>query len=364
MMLSPTETDYLLALYQVKGIGNQAIQAIYDHQISFQQSWEEPVFLAEKKIIDATARDQLLAAKRYINPLACREEIINKGYGVITRWSDQFPDQLNDLYDIPSVIYYQGNISWFKQPMAGIVGSRSATIYGKKVAAALAEQLGNAGITIVSGVARGIDSAAHRAALSTESSTVGVLGCGLNITYPPENRDLYKMIAETGLLLSEFPLGVHPSPTNFPRRNRIIAALAKALIVVEANEKSGALITADHALELGREIWSVPGPITSPQSRGTNQLIRDGALLALEAGEIIESILPEYRIRPGSEQSANCLTLEESRIIEVVGEYPVHLDEIAATLDYGRGDLSNLLLKLELKGIITCLAGNYYVRNN
>jgi len=365
VMLSAKETTFLLALHQVKGIGNLALQAMYNHQISFQQAWEDSGVLVDNKIIDRAAKEHLMVAKRYQNPEDCEAEIKKKGYNYLIRWSDKYPTRLNDLYDIPAVLYYQGSLGFFNQIMVGIVGSRSATVYGKKVAAAMAEQLGHAGITVVSGVARGIDSAAHRAALSTEGSTVGVLGCGLDIVYPPENQPLYHMIAESGLLLSEFPLGVKPGPGNFPRRNRIIAALGQAVIVVEASEKSGALITTDHALELGREIWAVPGPITSPQSKGTNRLIRDGALLALEAGEIISSIRPGWgNILSGNRQAADNLTLNEGRIMQIIGEYPVHLDEIAASLVYNRGDLSSILLKLELKGIITCLAGNHYVRNN
>jgi len=364
-MISQLEAEYLLALHQVKGIGNLALQAVHDHQISFQQAWEDSGKLVELRIIDQTTRERLLVSKRYLSPAGCLDELNKEGCGYLTRWTPGYPTSLEDLYDSPAVLYYLGNLEMLSRVIVAVVGSRIASIYGKKVAAIMSGQLGDAGITVVSGLARGIDSTAHRAALSTEGSTIGVLGNGVNVVYPAENQLLYQAVAEKGLILSEFPLGTRPSPTNFPRRNRIIAALARAVIVVEATEKSGALITTDQALELGREIWAVPGPITSPQSRGTNRLIRDGALLALETGEIISSILPGCKVsRQDENQACISLTLEEGRIIEVVGEYPVHLDEIAANLDFHRGELTSLLLKLELKGIITCLAGNHYVRNN
>lgn len=363
-MINQLEAEYLLALHQVKGIGNLALQAVHNRQISFQQAWEDPGQLVELKIIDPATRDRLLVSKRYLSPAGCINELDKAGCGFLTRWSPGYPNSLEDLYDSPAVLYYSGNLDMLTGLMAAIVGSRIATVYGKKVAAMMGGQLGDAGITVVSGLARGIDSVAHRASLSTEGSTIAILGNGIDVVYPTENQLLYQEVAEKGLILSEFPLGTRPSATNFPRRNRIIAALANAVIVVEATEKSGALITTDQALELGREIWAVPGPITSPQSRGTNRLIRDGALLALEAGEIISSILPGYKVSQSEKEVTTNLTLEEGRIIEVVGEYPVHLDEIAASLDFNRGELTSLLLKLELKGIITCLAGNHYVRNN
>ncbi|MGE5454436.1 MAG: DNA-processing protein DprA [Methylocystaceae bacterium] len=362
-MLSELEQTYLLALYQVKGIGNLALQAIHNQQLSFQQVWEDPELLVNHRIIDRTVRDMLMVSKRYLTPEACLDELSNAKCSYLTRWTSNYPSGLEQLHDVPAVLYYQGNAKLFSQVMVAIVGSRTATVYGKKVAASFGGQFGEAGLTVVSGVARGIDSAAHRAALATDGSTIGVLGSGINVVYPPENMPLYQMIAENGLLLSEFTLGTKPSAGNFPRRNRIIAALAQAVVVVEANDKSGALITTDHALELGRDVWAVPGPITSPQSRGTNGLIRDGALLALEAGEIINSLVPGIQRGQLKPQTVS-LTLEEGRIIEVIGEYPVHLDEIAASLDFPRGELSSLLLKLELKGIIICLAGNHYVRNN
>ncbi|MGE5381101.1 MAG: DNA-processing protein DprA [Methylocystaceae bacterium] len=363
-MISRIEAGYLLALHQIKGLGNQSLQAIHGSSISFQQAWEEPELLIQKRIIDQTTRSMLLTAKRFMSPEQCEDELRRFGCSYLTRWSPEYPEEMENLHDIPAVIYYQGNLQLTNQVSAAIVGSRNATVYGKKVAALLGQQLGEAGITIVSGVARGIDSTAHRAALATEGSTIGVLGSGLDVVYPPENKQLYQDIAENGLLISEFPVGTKPNAGNFPRRNRIIAALARAVIVVEANEKSGALITTDHALELGREVWAVPGPITSPQSRGTNQLIRDGALLALEAGEIINCLLPGFGTAAVVRGQMVDLNLEEGRIMEVIGEYPVHLDEIAATLDVSHSDLAGLLLKLELKGIITCLAGNHYVRNN
>ena len=194
---------------------------------------------------------------------------------------DSYPTNLKTIFDPPPVLYYRGDLLATDSLSVGIVGARRATPYGREVAHKFARDLVRSGITVVSGLARGVDSAAHRGALAGKGRTLAVLGCGLNVVYPPENSRLYDQVAAQGAVLTEFPLDTAPEARNFPRRNRIISGLSRAVVVVEAAVTSGSLITADFALEQGREVF-VPGPITSSLSSGTNNLIFQGARLARE----------------------------------------------------------------------------------
>lgn len=210
-----------------------------------------------------------------------------------------YPTTLRHLFDPPPFLFVVGDLTLVGRPCVAIVGTRRATLYGERATAALAAGLVDVGVCIVSGMARGIDSAAHRAALARKGATIAVLGTGIDIAYPAGHRSLHQAIGERGLLVSEFPCGARPGKYAFPRRNRIIAALAALTIVVEAGEKSGALITSDHASDLGREIGAVPGPIDSPQSIGTNRLIRDGAHAILQADDALALIgLRDKGMRP------------------------------------------------------------------
>jgi DNA processing protein len=201
-----------------------------------------------------------------------------------------YPPSLLELGDPPPFLFVLGDLSRITQPAVAIVGTRRATSYGERVTTALAGALAAAGATVVSGMARGIDAAAHRAALACSGTTVAVLGTGVDVTYPVAHRSLHLAIEQRGVVISEFPCGTRATPGSFPRRNRIIAALTKLTLVIEAGEKSGALITADHATDLGRDIAAVPGPVDSPQSTGSNRLIRDGVHAVLSASDVLSLV--------------------------------------------------------------------------
>jgi DNA processing protein len=210
----------------------------------------------------------------------------------IDRGSPQYPRRLQDLYDPPASLYIYGDIGLLKMPMIAIVGSRSASLEGLKNARLFAQALSKTGVMIVSGLAKGIDSAAHLATIENgpKHYTAAVLGTGLDVVYPRQNFALFKAISQQGLLISEFPLGVGPKPWHFPKRNRIIAALAAGVVVVEAAEKSGSLITARLAADLGREVFALPGPIHSVNSAGCHLLIQQGAKLAFRPGDVLEEL--------------------------------------------------------------------------
>ncbi|HEX6053358.1 MAG TPA: DNA-processing protein DprA [Gemmatimonadaceae bacterium] len=231
------------------------------------------------------------------------ERVANAGerYGARLLLIDEadYPAKLRHLFDPPPFLFVVGDLTLIDRPCVAIVGTRRATPYGERATAALTAELVDSGVCIVSGMARGIDSVAHRAALARKAATIAVLGTGIDIAYPASHRALHEAIGARGLLVSEFPCGARPGKYAFPRRNRVIAALAALTIVVEAGEKSGALITADHAIDLGREIGAVPGPIDSPQSIGTNRLIRDGAHAILQGDDALGLIgLRDKGVRP------------------------------------------------------------------
>jgi DNA processing protein len=293
----------------------------------------------------------------------------NMGAVILIPEDTGYPELLRHIPDPPPVLFALGNTELLSQPAVAIVGSRDHSSYGAHVARLLAGKVAEAGVVVVSGMARGLDAVAHTAALTSGGSTIGVLGNGLGVIYPAANRALYEQVRGQGLLLSEFPLGERPSVGSFPRRNRLISGLARVTVVVEAAAGSGALITAGFALEQGREVMAVPGNITSAVSVGANRLIRDGAAPILEASDLLEhfgelahavpgrSLVPETRrLLPST------LTAEERALAELFGNQPLHPDELAMRLDQPIGQVLGLLCGLEIAGVIEQGAGRLFRR--
>ena len=270
------------------------------------------------------------------------------GVGVIERGDPLYPSSLAAIFDPPKRLYVRGHGSFtlLERATVAIVGARACSAYGTHVARMLGRELAAAGLVVVSGMARGIDGAAHRGALDAEGLTVAVLGCGIDRNYPASHTQLAARICESGLILSEYESGVDPAPWRFPARNRIIAGLAAATIVVEARERSGALITADVALEEGREVLAVPGEITSSVSAGTNRLIRLGATPVTCAGDVLEvfGLEPPQPVAPTVDGIAGT-------ILDCLRENPASADELARSLGLGAAELSVALVELELAGL-------------
>jgi DNA processing protein len=288
----------------------------------------------------------------------------------------RYPSRLAEVPDAPATLHVRGVLVDADALAVAIVGSRRATPYGLEVAETLAADLAARGVTIVSGLARGIDAAAHRGALRVGGRTLAVLGSGVDVIYPPENRRLAAEIAERGALLSQFAPGTPPLPQNFPTRNQVIAALSLAVVVVEAAEKSGSLITARLAAELGREVLAVPGRITAPESRGANRLIQDGAHVAMGWEDVV-SVLPERwkaRVnatagigRAGDTATAGRGAVEGEpsgyrSILELLGEDPIDIDHVIERSGLGAGRVSAALLELELEGRVRQIEGKRFVR--
>jgi DNA processing protein len=306
---------------------------------------------------------------------ATAEEIFDwgmrEGYKFLVRGSPGYPDLLAEIYDPPLVLYARGNLEIMENPCIAIVGTRKPTIYGLQMSQGIASDLGNRGLTIVSGLARGIDAAAHRGCLEGNGNTIAVLGCGIDMVYPKEHAQLTRKIIEKGLLLSEFPPGTSPSPQNFPVRNRIISGLSLGTVIVEASEYSGSLITARLAMEQNRELFAVPGNLTSPQSFGPNFLIKQGAKLVQSWRDVIEELPSALRQDIFSQEDAKAppnpelelISEEESSLLQrLKQDEATQFDKLYRSSGLEIPRLSDLLLKLETGGWIRQLPGNLYIR--
>ncbi len=270
------------------------------------------------------------------------------------------------IFNPPFLLYLKGEVKKKDIDALAIVGTRRATTYGKLITRRLARALARKGVTIVSGLARGIDTAAHQGALEVGGRTIAVLGSGIDIIYPGENKKLAEEIAKRGAVVSEYSLGTQPNALHFPQRNRIISGLSKGVLVIEAPLKSGALITADFALEQGREVFAVPGNITSPNSQGTNRLIKEGAKLVECAEDILEELEFSYLKKEDKQvldREIPSLFSEEREIFSLLKEEPVHIDSLISESNLAASRVGELLMKLQIKGLARELPGKLFVRD-
>lgn len=292
----------------------------------------------------------------------------------LVNWTDpEYPAMLREIYDPPTLLYVRGNAEVLTMPCVSIVGTRKPTLYGTQMAERLGRELAARGVTVVSGMARGIDAIAHQGAMAANGRAIGVLGTGVNVCYPKENKKLYEKVLERGAIISEFPLGTHPSPENFPIRNRIVAGMPHGVVVVEGAQYSGSLITARLAMEFGREVFAVPGNVTQPVSFAPNQLIRQGAKLVTNGEDVIEDLPTPIRAilvraeAPESEQrnllAAASLNSSEKKIYELLAiDLPVHIDDIVERSGLNSSEVLATLFDLEMKGIVRQLPGKQFAK--
>jgi len=288
------------------------------------------------------------------------------GVSLINFQDPLYPSNLRTIFNPPFLFYLRGQLKKEDVDALAIVGTRRATTYGKLVARRMARELGREGITIVSGMARGIDTAAHQGALEVGARTIAVLGCGIDVVYPPENRELMEEIVEKGAVISEFPLRTLPDAPNFPQRNRIISGLSKGVLVAEAPQKSGALITADFALEQGREVFAVPGQINSPNSQGVNRLIKEGAKLVESTEDILEELNFSYSGRLKREEAGDeklSLSSEEKRVFGLLRDTPLHIDSVIRDSGLPASKIAEVLMRLEIRGLVREIPGKLFVRS-
>jgi len=328
--------------------------------------------------IGSVTAEKIVRSLNY-DPIPELESAAAKGVWLVHYGDDRYPSPLRQLYAAPPVLYVRGSLSKQDNLAVAIVGSRQCSIYGTEQASRFAYGLAAASITIVSGLARGIDTAAHRGALNAAGRTIAVLGCGLAHIYPPENQRLHDQIVESGAVISELPLNIEPKPENFPARNRIIAGLSMATIVAEADMGSGAMITAKYALEIDREVMAIPGRVDNPVARGPNSLIKQGAKLITsiedvmdELGSIgnqIKDVVVEGAAKahkaaeaPLFDVSKMTLTADERKIYDVLSTQELHCDHIIQISGVPAGKANASLMALRLKGVIKQLPGNFFAR--
>ncbi len=275
----------------------------------------------------------------------------------------EYPQSLKEIADSPPVLYVQGRIDLLSSLCLAMVGSRAATAYGKRSSFSLARDLASAGVTVVSGLALGVDSEAHSGALSAQGATIGVLGCGLDVVYPRQNQKLYEQIRKHGLLVTEYPLGTKPDGFRFPARNRIIAGLSRGVVVVEAARKSGSLITAEMALDEGRDVFAVPGQIDSFKSCGTHWLLQQGAKLVQSADDILVELDCSWQARSNGESTDTDIVgidvdPEARELLQSIDVYPASRNELIIKSGLGPAKVTELLLLLELEGLVEMLPGD------
>ena len=322
-------------LLDVEGIGRKVVDAI----VSF--DWREP---AEREIEKASRSD----------------------VDIITMNDDAYPGNLRDTPDPPLFLYIKGALKPEDRNAVAVVGTRRPTHYGKTVTHRLAGELAASGFTVISGLARGIDTQAHRGALAARGRTIAVLGCGIDVVYPPENRSLMEEIGGSGAVVTENPFGTQPESGYFPARNRIISGFARGTVIIEASEDSGSLITAQYALDQGRKLFAVPGNIGSPVSRGTNSLIKKGAILIEGTDDVLAGLgaEPAARDRTTAARPLPAMTRDESVVLNCITVEPKHIDVLMSESRMAAGALGGVLVNLELKGLAKQLPGKYFVRGN
>ncbi len=372
-----TNDDLLdwLALSFVTGIGSRTAARLLDQFGSPAACFNANIAALETLGIKRDIIDQLKSLEPRLRAEDELKRLENLSGEILTLGDSRYPPLLRETYDPPIVLYSSGNSQRaLAQPVVAIVGSRHCSTYGRNVAEMLARELALRGVTIVSGLARGIDSAAHLGALDGKGLTIAVMGTGLDAIYPKENKTLAEKIRENGALISEFPLATPPLPQNFPFRNRIISGLSLGVMIVEGAERSGSLITARLAYEQNREVFAVPGNITSAKSFGPNYLIKDGAKLVQTWRDVVEEfpfelkmqILASERGEPASEQ----LTMDEvalsdleKRVFSLIKpDEAIHIDRLTALAKLSFGELNDALFNLEIKERIKQMPGKYFAR--
>jgi DNA processing protein len=353
---------YWIGFNRVRGIGPARLRALLDSFGTIGAAWLAPEDALREVGLDRRSISNLLEARRGLDLPGELARIQRAGVQVLT-WEDPaYPQSLLTINDPPPVLYVMGELSFEDAWAVAMVGTRTASVYGREAARVLASDLARAGVTIVSGLARGIDAQAHRAALDAGGRTVAVLGSGVDIIYPWEHRKLAEEISGRGALVSEYGLGTKPEASNFPPRNRIISGLSRGVIVVEAGDQSGALITADFAAEQGREVFAVPGGIFQRGSRGTNRLIRDGAQPVLSANDVLEVLNMTAVAEHVEAQMLLPTDATEAVLLQQLSDDPAHVDEVGQAAGLPIATVSSTLALMELKGLVRQVGGMKYVR--
>ena len=352
---------YWVGFNLVKGIGAVRLKQVLDFFGSLEVAWNSPRDGLLGAGLSPKIVDNFVQIHNQVNLDLIMTNIDKKGIKVITWEDSDYPRRLKEINQAPPVLFINGSINVEDDWAVAVVGTRRVTPYGRQVAVEISRFLAQNGVTVISGLARGVDAIAHQSALQAGGRTIAVLGSGVDVVYPPEHQKLAQEIVSQGALVSDYPIGTPPDGVNFPPRNRIISGLSLATVVVEAGETSGALITAEFAVDQGREVFAVPGSILTPQSEGTNKLIEQGARPLLKMTEILEVLkleqIPEKQLNrkmnPGNEI--------EKKILTHLSQEPLHVDELCIQSGLPISQVSATLTMMELKGMVSQVGSMNYV---
>lgn len=361
MKVNRKDIKYWVGFSFIPGIGRVRLNQLESYFGNLEGAWTATSAELKNARLDSSAIKAVTAWRPKISLEAEMEKLERYGVQVFTYHDSGYPSRLKEIYDYPPILYVRGSLLTQDEWCLAVVGTRRATVYGRQVTEEIVADLARNKITIASGLAKGIDSVAHRSALEAGGRSVAVFACGLDMVYPSENTDLARRIMQQGALISEYPLGTRPKPDNFPRRNRIMSGISLGVLVVEAGESSGALITTNWALEQNREVLAVPGSILSPASRGTNHLIQEGAKLVRDYTDILEELnltavaqqIEMKEVIPASDT--------ESLLLKQLSAEPVHIDEVCRSSGLPVSTVSSTLAMMELKGLVRTVGAMKYV---
>lgn len=361
MITYDNELKYWISFLKVPGIGRVKITQLLSYFGTLENAWKSSNFDLSCSGLDSKSVASVVNSRSKISPEDEQQKLEKYKVKAIPFSSSEYPERLKEIVDFPPVLFVRGNLLPEDDLCLSVVGTRRVSMYGRQVTEDIAADLARNRITIVSGLAKGIDTLAHKCALENHGRTVAVFASGLDIVYPAENTALARQIMENGALLSEYPLGIKPKPDNFPRRNRIMSGISLGVLVIEAGERSGALITADQALAQNREVFAVPGSIFSPFSKGTNTLIMQGAKLVRNYMDILEE-LNLARVAQQLEMK-ELLPVDETEflLIKQLSSDPRHIDEVCRMCGLPPATVSGTLAVLELKGIVKQIGSMNYV---
>jgi len=352
---------YWVGFSIIPGIGRVKLVQLENYFGSLEDAWKATPADLKHSGMDSGSIHAITSWQSKISLDMEMEKLDRYGVRVLTCHDQEYPSRLKEIYDYPPLLYVRGSLLPQDEWCLAVVGTRRATVYGRQVTEEVVADLARSRITIVSGLAKGIDSIAHHSALDAGGRSIAVFACGLDIVYPSENANLARSIIQQGALISEYPLGTRPKPDNFPRRNRIMSGLSLGVLIVEAGDTSGAMITAHLALEQNREVFAIPGSILSPASRGTNHLIQEGAKLIRDYTDILEELnlmnvahqIEMKEVVPSSET--------ESLLLKQLGAEPTHIDEVCRSSSLPMSTVSSTLAMMELKGLVKQVGAMNYV---
>ena len=359
-----SDTKYWIGFTLIPGIGRVRLARLEQHFGKLERAWQASATELETAGLDSRSIEAVISNRPKIPLDAEMEKLERYKVTVLTIKDEAYPFRLKEIYEPPPVIYVRGSLTPEDDWSLAVVGTRRPTFYGREVSEQIVGDLARNRITIVSGLAKGIDATAHRAALDSGGRSIAVFGCSLDIVYPKEHVKLARQIMENGALISEFPLGTPPRRENFPLRNRIMSGLSLGTLVVEAGEVSGALITAGHALEQNREVFAIPGSVLSAVSRGTNRLIQEGAKLVRGANDILEELNLTMAVQHVEVKEIVPSTETESIILQILRNLspePTHIDEVGHQSRLPIATVSSALSMMELKGMVKQVGGMNYI---